>query len=56
MHRLELTIVAQIAVIGEKTTAAIAEYGYQADFMPTYFVAEQFATEFAAVLEKNREF
>ena len=54
MHRLELTIVAQIAVIGEKTTAAIAEYGYQADFMPTYFVAEQFATEFAAVLEKKQ--
>jgi len=54
INRVELTVVSKIAVIGEKTTAAVSEHGYQADFIPSQFVAEQFAKEFVAITEKNQ--
>ncbi|WP_400242670.1 uroporphyrinogen-III synthase [Niallia sp. JL1B1071] len=54
IKRVELTVDSKIAVIGEKTTAAVSEYGYQADFIPSQFVAEQFAKEFVAISEKNQ--
>lgn len=39
-------ISSKIAVIGRKTEEALHRYGYEADFIPTEFVAEGFVSEF----------
>jgi uroporphyrinogen III methyltransferase/synthase len=40
----------RFAVIGSGTAEVLAEYGYQADFIPTSFYAGTFGREFAAML------
>ncbi|WP_285765554.1 uroporphyrinogen-III synthase [Peribacillus sp. SI8-4] len=41
----------KIAVIGSKTEVALKRYGYEADFVPTEFVAEGFVSEFIASIK-----
>ncbi|KWW15918.1 MULTISPECIES: uroporphyrinogen-III synthase [Peribacillus] len=41
----------KIAVIGSKTEVALKRYGYEADFVPSEFVAEGFVSEFITILE-----
>ncbi|WP_312098046.1 uroporphyrinogen-III synthase [Niallia sp.] len=55
INRLNIAVTAKIAVIGEKTTAAVSSYGFQADFIPTVFVAEQFVKEFVPILENGQQ-
>lgn len=55
IKRLEITLIAKIAVIGEKTRTTVSYYGYQADFIPSEYVAEQFVQEFASNLEKGQQ-
>ncbi|PLT32375.1 uroporphyrinogen-III synthase [Bacillus sp. V5-8f] len=43
----------KIAVIGVKTKQALAEWGYQADFMPDEFVAEAFTKQFNQHLQQS---
>lgn len=44
---------AKIAVIGEKTKNTLSSYGYDADFIPTSYVAERFIVEFIPLLSKQ---
>lgn len=54
IKRLDIGITAKIAVIGEKTRNTVSYYGYQADFIPSEYVAEQFVEEFVSDLEKGQ--
>lgn len=40
----------KIAVIGKKTEETLIQYGYNADFIPQEFVAENFVAEFSSLL------
>ncbi|MFD9624930.1 uroporphyrinogen-III synthase [Peribacillus muralis] len=43
----------KIAVIGSKTEEALKRFGYEADFMPSEYVAEGFVSEFIPLLESG---
>ncbi|MCM3029954.1 uroporphyrinogen-III synthase [Niallia taxi] len=45
----------KIAVIGDKTAETLAKYGHKAAFIPSSFVAETFAQEFAKEVAKNEQ-
>ncbi|HEO8419917.1 uroporphyrinogen-III synthase [Niallia sp. FSL W8-0635] len=55
LKRLDIVLTAKIAVIGEKTKTTVSYYGYQADFIPSEYVAEQFVEEFVSNLEKGQQ-
>ncbi|WP_407406441.1 uroporphyrinogen-III synthase, partial [Peribacillus sp.] len=44
-------VLPKIAVIGSKTEEALNTYGYEADFVPSEYVAESFVSEFITHLE-----
>ncbi|MGM9957079.1 MAG: uroporphyrinogen-III synthase [Peribacillus sp.] len=44
-------VLPKIAVIGSKTEEALNAYGYEADFVPSEYVAERFVSEFITHLE-----
>lgn len=54
IKRLDIALTAKIAVIGEKTKNTVSYYGYQAHFIPSEYVAEQFVQEFVSNLEKGQ--
>ncbi|MFJ7744254.1 uroporphyrinogen-III synthase [Peribacillus sp. NPDC097295] len=47
----QLDVLPKIAVIGSKTEEALNGYGYEADFIPSEYVAERFVIEFIKLLE-----
>ena len=55
IEKMHVPITAKIAVIGEKTIAAVSHYGFQANFIPSEFVAEQFIEEFIPELERGQQ-
>ena len=49
----QLDVLPKIAVIGSKTEEALNGYGYEADFIPSEYVAESFVSEFIKLLEPD---